>query len=338
MKIELAVEALQEKIKRMAMYSPIPNNFFYEKIMYLNQWDNVMLDYILACTYFMGKDRMKYSANLVKEEKDKGNLLGLPRKPELQRECIDRLAVLGLIKRSRKRGAADIIELNFYTFWVKEMADSGYQPIPTRDKLEGYAKNQPIPTGDKSYPHRGQVKPKPIPTGDTNIREREIATTGDKVVGIENSQRAYVFEKDLESMEEDELDKRIEAADLRLSEAIKNSNDQNLFGTPLTDAMIDESNTPQKRVADFLLLKRKTFMDDPKHDLTKWAKDIELAIRIDKRTEDQLMRIIRWIYSDAGKFWKPHIQSGTGLRKKFETMEGQRKNSSPNKRKQRRPV
>jgi len=66
-------------------------------------------------------------------------------------------------------------------------------------------------------------------------------------------------------------------------------------------------------------------------DYKKWVIDIERAIRIDKRTKEQLIECICWIYStDAGDFWIPNIMSGKKLREKFDTMNMQvmKKNNS----------
>ena len=57
--------------------------------------------------------------------------------------------------------------------------------------------------------------------------------------------------------------------------------------------------------------------------MERWSKDIDLAIRIDHRTEQQLIACIDWIYSSAGSFWIPNIMSGKKLREKFDTMESQ---------------
>jgi len=58
--------------------------------------------------------------------------------------------------------------------------------------------------------------------------------------------------------------------------------------------------------------------------LERWTDDIDKAIRIDKRTETELIGAIDWIYStDKGSFWIPNIMSGKKLREKFDTMEAQ---------------
>ena len=52
-----------------------------------------------------------------------------------------------------------------------------------------------------------------------------------------------------------------------------------------------------------------------------WVKDIEKAIRIDKRTKQELIDCIDWIYNHPkGSFWIPNIMSGKKLRDRFDTM------------------
>ncbi|TET74375.1 MAG: hypothetical protein E3J43_09940 [Candidatus Heimdallarchaeota archaeon] len=78
------------------------------------------------------------------------------------------------------------------------------------------------------------------------------------------------------------------------------------------------------KVSEYLL--SKILVNKPnfrKPNLQTWAKDIDLAIRIDKRTEQQLKGCIDWIYSDGGSFWIPNILSAKKLREKFDTMESQ---------------
>lgn len=58
-----------------------------------------------------------------------------------------------------------------------------------------------------------------------------------------------------------------------------------------------------------------------KPNLHLWAKDIELALRVDGRTKEQLIDCINWIYSTPkGSFWIANILSGKKLREKFDTM------------------
>lgn len=55
--------------------------------------------------------------------------------------------------------------------------------------------------------------------------------------------------------------------------------------------------------------------------LDVWSKDINLAIKVDGRTADELEQCIDWIYSQIGAaFWQKNILSGAKLRKNFDTM------------------
>lgn len=53
-----------------------------------------------------------------------------------------------------------------------------------------------------------------------------------------------------------------------------------------------------------------------------WVKDIDRAIRIDGRTESELMAVIDWMHT-GDKFWVPNVQSGKKLRSQYVTMVGQ---------------
>ena len=58
-----------------------------------------------------------------------------------------------------------------------------------------------------------------------------------------------------------------------------------------------------------------------KPNLQLWAKDIDLALRADGRTKEQLIDCIDWIYSTPkGNFWIANILSGKKLREKFDTI------------------
>lgn len=54
--------------------------------------------------------------------------------------------------------------------------------------------------------------------------------------------------------------------------------------------------------------------------ISTWSRDIDKAIRIDKRTTEQLIDCVNWIYSKQGEFWQKNILSGKKLREKFDTM------------------
>lgn len=67
-----------------------------------------------------------------------------------------------------------------------------------------------------------------------------------------------------------------------------------------------------------------------KPNLELWAKDIELALRVDGRTKEQLIACIDWIYSTPkGNFWIANILSGKKLRDKFDTMNMQAGQQTP---------
>ena len=56
--------------------------------------------------------------------------------------------------------------------------------------------------------------------------------------------------------------------------------------------------------------------------LSAWARDIDLLIRIDQRTPEEIRRVIDWCQQPGG-FWGPNILSGRKLREKFDTLAGQ---------------
>ncbi len=57
-------------------------------------------------------------------------------------------------------------------------------------------------------------------------------------------------------------------------------------------------------------------------DLTNWARDIDLLIRVDLRTPEEIRRVIDWCQVPGG-FWGPNILSGRKLRENFDTLSGQ---------------
>lgn len=92
------------------------------------------------------------------------------------------------------------------------------------------------------------------------------------------------------------------------------------------------------RVAEYLL--KAICESDPTHKYTKnkpsvkgWVKDIDKAIRLDGRTEDQLMFLIEAVFRDCHKYselwskWHQNIQSGAKLRDQFDTIKNQIKDS-----------
>ena len=99
---------------------------------------------------------------------------------------------------------------------------------------------------------------------------------------------------------------------------------------------IPTNHLPTNHIADniskFLLEKIKSVNPTFKEpNLNSWSSDIDKAIRIDGRTEEQLLHCIKWIYSDAGSFWQKNILSGKKLREKFDTMNMQVISTKPTK-------
>lgn len=67
-----------------------------------------------------------------------------------------------------------------------------------------------------------------------------------------------------------------------------------------------------------------------KETIFKWAKDIDKAIRLDKRTKEQLIEKINWIHDNPDPFWIGNIQSGKKLREKFDTLTAQQARDNKN--------
>ena len=79
-----------------------------------------------------------------------------------------------------------------------------------------------------------------------------------------------------------------------------------------------------EEVANYLADKILAFKPNARIKPKKWIADIEKAIRIDKRSKEELLNVIDWIYnSKEGNFWIPNIMSGKKLREKFDTLEAQ---------------
>ncbi|WP_289281534.1 MULTISPECIES: helix-turn-helix domain-containing protein [unclassified Methylophaga] len=101
--------------------------------------------------------------------------------------------------------------------------------------------------------------------------------------------------------------------------------------SPISDKAKNKSSDSEvaaRRVANHL--HKKLTEEIPEASTVKpesWITEIERAIRLDGRTEEQLINIIDWIYS-AGTFWIPNIQSGKKLREKYVTMVAQSRRPS----------
>jgi len=62
-----------------------------------------------------------------------------------------------------------------------------------------------------------------------------------------------------------------------------------------------------------------------KPDLQKWAKDIDLMIRIDNRDTSEISQVIEWSQQD--QFWQSNILSTSSLRKKFDRLKAKMKST-----------
>jgi uncharacterized protein YdaU (DUF1376 family) len=61
-------------------------------------------------------------------------------------------------------------------------------------------------------------------------------------------------------------------------------------------------------------------------DLKAWAKDVDLMIRVDKRTPEKIEAVIRWCQKDS--FWQNNILSTAKLRKQFDALDLKRLSGS----------
>jgi len=85
-----------------------------------------------------------------------------------------------------------------------------------------------------------------------------------------------------------------------------------------------------KRVADYLHNRLIEEIPEARSEKpNSWVKDIERAIRIDGRTEAELLAVIDWIHT-GDKFWVSNIKSGKKLRSQFVTIVGQMRRPKTN--------
>ena len=55
--------------------------------------------------------------------------------------------------------------------------------------------------------------------------------------------------------------------------------------------------------------------------LDGWARDIDLALRLDSRTVEDVEDVVRWCHGDPrGEFWKTNILSGKTLRRQMDQL------------------
>jgi hypothetical protein len=79
------------------------------------------------------------------------------------------------------------------------------------------------------------------------------------------------------------------------------------------------SDSIEIRLSEFLL--EKIITRNPNHkrpNIQAWAKDIDLMIRIDKRSPEGIQRVIEWCQADS--FWQSNILSTAKLRKQFDQL------------------
>jgi hypothetical protein len=74
-------------------------------------------------------------------------------------------------------------------------------------------------------------------------------------------------------------------------------------------------------VAEHLATRIREHTPDAKTNAQGWARDIDLAMRQDGRTADQLKAAIDWAHcTPEGSFWQGNVLSGKKLRDQFDTM------------------
>jgi DNA-binding Lrp family transcriptional regulator len=111
------------------------------------------------------------------------------------------------------------------------------------------------------------------------------------------------------------------------NKSILDTSDEDVIPT-VTD--LETWNTSQS-IAEYLLESICRWDDTHKYNRRKpslngWVKEIDKAIRLDGRTEEQLMFIIDFIFkekNDVSLFWSANIQSGKKLRDKFDQIKNQ---------------
>jgi len=113
------------------------------------------------------------------------------------------------------------------------------------------------------------------------------------------------------------IDNKIEIVDNKIVDSQLTNNSKSIV-------LMTKSEEAARRVANHLLDKILFVKSNFKRpNLITWIKEIDRSIRLDKRTEQELIGCIDWIYSKDGEFWMPNILSGKKLREQFDTMEAQ---------------
>ncbi len=136
----------------------------------------------------------------------------------------------------------------------------------------------------------------------------------------------YEYERELEVESEEEL--KTESENVSVSTDV----------TDVPNASDTETWESANRVAEYLL--DAICESDPTHKYNKnppslkgWVKDIDKAIRLDGRTEEQMLFLVNAVFRDCHKYselwdkWHQNIQSGNKLRDKFDKIKNEIKSS-----------
>lgn len=83
---------------------------------------------------------------------------------------------------------------------------------------------------------------------------------------------------------------------------------------------LPEVSAAAREVATYLLEAIRSHKADAADGAEGWAKDIDLAIRIDRRTPEQLRAVIDFAHRGRDLFWRPNLLSGAKLRKHFDAI------------------
>ena len=89
-----------------------------------------------------------------------------------------------------------------------------------------------------------------------------------------------------------------------------------------TEASVFPEDSFPYRLANYLIKKiTENFPKFKQPELQRWAKHVDLMIRIDKRDPDDIAKVVKWAQSND--FWKKNLLSTEKLRKQFDTIQAQ---------------
>ncbi len=94
-------------------------------------------------------------------------------------------------------------------------------------------------------------------------------------------------------------------------------------GVPEDPPQKSKSHSPPPlamELTNYLLTKLKEYKPNLKApNITEWAKGIDQMLRIDKRTKEETVELIDWVYTD--RFWAKVVLSASNLRKNFDKIQ-----------------